>query len=73
MSKLYCAITESARRTQPTARAHKAATVMVKNWRVSIQTRIVDCGGGESDRVTVILNDGASERVLIDKTVGELL
>ena len=46
---------------------------MVKNWRVSIQTRIVDCGGGESDRVTVILDDGASERVLIDKTVGELL
>lgn len=57
MSKLYCEIPVSARRTIPTARAHTVGSVRVKNWTHSVQATIIDRGGGESDSVVVILKD----------------
>ena len=55
MSKIYCEITESARRTVPTARAHDAATVRVKNWVYAVECRMIDGGGGERDEICVTL------------------
>lgn len=75
MSKLYCEITESARRTIPTARAHCAATVRVKNWRFAVETRMIDAGGGQADRVRVaIVNlDTGDEHVIANGTIGTLI
>lgn len=57
MSKLYCEIPVSARRTVPTARAHTVGSVRVKNWTHSVQATIIDRGGGEADHIVVILRD----------------
>lgn len=40
MSRFYGMIDESARRTQPTARAHRSVGVIAASWKGSIRTRI---------------------------------
>ena len=57
MSKLYCEITESARRTVPTARAHTVGAVRVKNWGYCVETRMIANGGGELDRVQIVVRN----------------
>ena len=63
MSKLYCEITESARRTRPTARAHTAGTVSVKNWGHAVETRMIDNGGGGADILEITIRDLNTGRV----------
>lgn len=41
MSRLYAMITESARKTIPTARAHHAAAAAVKSWAFTASVRLV--------------------------------
>ncbi len=53
MSKLYATITESARRTMPTARAHSSVGAQIKNWGFAVESRMIDRGGGENDLVVV--------------------
>ena len=65
MSALYCTITESARRTQPTARAHKAASVSVKNWQYEIVTRMTNHGGGGQDEICVTLRSITTGRYIV--------
>ena len=66
MSKLYCEIPVSARRTQPTARAHNTAMVRVKNWGFAIEATIMDRGGGEKDTVEIrLVNLDTSESFLL--------
>jgi hypothetical protein len=55
MSKIYCEIPVSARRTVPTARAHSSGMVRVKNWGFAIEATISDHGGGDRDVVHVVL------------------
>jgi len=55
MSKIYCEIPVSARRTIPTARAHSSGMVRVKNWGFAIEATISDHGGGDRDVVHVVL------------------
>ena len=55
MSKIYCEIPVSARRTIPTARAHSSGMVRVKNWGFAIEATIHDQGGGDRDVVHVVL------------------
>jgi len=71
MSKLYCEITESARRTVPTARAHDAASVRVKNWDFSVETRMIDRGGGLKDQVTVTIRNlkTGEEHIVFNSTL----
>lgn len=57
MSKLYATITESARRTMPTARAHSSVGVQIKNWEYAIESRMIDRGGGDSDIVVVTIRN----------------
>jgi hypothetical protein len=57
MSKLYCEITESARRTTPTARAHDVGAVRVKNWKYAVETRMIDNGGGDLDKVRIVIRN----------------
>jgi len=74
MSKLYCKISESARRTIPTARAHSRATVEVANWKFRISATIVANGGGGADMVTIVitnLESGWSE-CIANETAGEI-
>lgn len=74
MSKLYCEITESARRTVPTARAHDAASVRVKNWKFAVETRMIDRGGGDSDTVKVTIRnlETGDEHIVFNATLGSL-
>lgn len=66
MSKLYCEIPVSARRTIPTARAHNVGTVSVKNWSYRIEATIMDRGGGEKDQVEVrLININTSESIVL--------
>ena len=66
MSKLYCEIPVSARRTIPTARAHSSGMVRVKNWGFAIEATIHDQGGGDKDVVHIVLvNLGTNERKVL--------
>ena len=73
MSKIYCTIAHSARRTQPTARAHSMGTVKVQNWEWAVETTLHDCGGGDSDRVHVVMRNmrTGEERILAAGTCGQ--
>lgn len=74
MSKLYCKISESARRTVPTARAHHRATVEVANWKFRLSITMVNNGGGGADMVTIVitnLESGWSE-CIANETAGEI-
>lgn len=73
MSKLYCEIPVSARRTVPTARAHHTAMVRVKNWEWVVETTLHDCGGGDLDRIHVVLRNirTGEERILAAGTCGQ--
>jgi hypothetical protein len=76
MSKLYCEITESARRTIPTARAHTAGTVSIKNWSFAVETRMIDHGGGDNDTVEIKLiplNSSVRPIVLFEGTIREMV
>ena len=75
MSKLYCEITESARRTTPTARAHDAATVRVKNWGFAVECRMIDNGGDRDDKVRIAIIDLATghEHVLVNGMIRDVL
>ena len=76
MSKLYCEILESARKTIPTARAHIAGTVSVKNWQYAVETRMIDHGGGDRDSVEILLNPirgNARPVVIFSGTVRECI
>lgn len=74
MSKLYCKISESARRTIPTARAHHAATVEVANWNFRISVRMENNGGGGADMVTVSITNLESGWIehITRETAGDL-
>ena len=74
MSKLYCKISESARRTIPTARAHSRATVEVANWKFRISATIVANGGGGADMVTVSITNLESGWIehITRETAGDL-
>lgn len=74
MSKLYCEIPESARRTVPTARAHDAGTVRIKNWKYAVEARMIDRGGGDSDSVTVTIRnlETGSEHIVFNATLASL-
>jgi len=66
MSKLYCEIPISARKTTPTARAHNTAMVRVKNWGFAVEATIYDRGGGEKDQVEIqLVNLDTSERITL--------
>jgi hypothetical protein len=66
MSKLYCEIPVSARRTVPTARAHSVGMVSVKNWSYRVEATIMDRGGGEKDQVEVrLININTSESIVL--------
>ena len=74
MSKLYCKISESARRTIPTARAHHRGTVEVANWKFRLSITMIANGGGGADMVSVIitnLESGWSEQI-VNETAGEI-
>lgn len=76
MSKIYCEILESARKTIPTARAHTAGTVSIKNWGYAVETRMIDHGGGDNDTVSVLLiplNSSARPIVLFEGTIREMV
>jgi hypothetical protein len=74
MSKLYCKISESARRTVPTARAHGRATVEVANWKFRISVTMLSNGGGGADTVSIVITNletGYSEQ-MVNETAGEI-
>lgn len=74
MSKLYCKISESARRTIPTARAHHRATVEVANWKFRLSITMIANGGGGADMVSIVitnLDSGWSEQI-VNETAGEI-
>ena len=75
MSKLYCEIPVSARRTKPTARAHSVGGVRVKNWGYSVEATLHDCGGMDADRVHVVLRNiqTGEERILTAGTIRAIL
>jgi hypothetical protein len=74
MSALYCSIVESARKTTPTARAHRTAGVRVQNWRFKVDTRLIYDAGGETDTVEIVITEIATgeRRTVCSRTLGEL-
>ena len=73
MSKIYCTISQSARKTKPTARAHSVGTVKVQNWQWVVETTLHDRGGGDADWVYVVLKNinTGEERILSAGTCGQ--
>ena len=58
MSRYYARITESARRTIPTARGHNGVTVWAQSWEGSVCTEVRDDQGRAHYTVTLHKGSG---------------
>lgn len=59
MSHFYARISESARKTQPTARAHHSLTVEAQSWEGKIVTKLIRDKAGDFFQVWRMAHQGS--------------
>ena len=69
MSHFYAKITESARKTIPTARGHASIETVTQSWNGQIRVRLWVCPRTKEDRYSVVLQphgrtDGSGELII---------